>query len=76
MVARGLTKLPPWPRLIVAMAIAILAGHLLRTLVYDPNIKADWRGATAIIARHDPTAAVVLLNESPSTMQTDAEIAG
>jgi hypothetical protein len=46
-----------------AAACAVLAGSLLRTLVYAPDVKTDWRDAAAHILKVDPRATVVLLTE-------------
>jgi mannosyltransferase len=66
LVARGLAKLPHWPRCATAVACATLAVALLRTLVYAPDVKPDWRGAAAQIRAVDPRSAIVLLTESPT----------
>jgi uncharacterized membrane protein len=66
LVARGLAKLPRLPRWIVAAICAVLAGALLRTLVYAPDVKADWRGAAAHLHEVDPRSTVVLLTDEPN----------
>ncbi|MGE5755334.1 MAG: hypothetical protein ACM35G_06415 [Planctomycetaceae bacterium] len=45
LVARGLAKLPLPHRLALAGAGAALSASLLETLVYAPDLKADWRAA-------------------------------
>ena len=44
----------------------MLAGALLRTLVYAPDVKADWRGAAAHFHEVDPHSTVVLLTDAPT----------
>jgi hypothetical protein len=69
LVARGLVKLPPLPRYATAATCAVLAGALLRTLVYAPDVKADWRGAAARIHEVDPRSTVVLLTDEPTNTE-------
>lgn len=66
LVARGLAKLPWLPRCATAVACAMLAVGLLRTLVYAPDVKPDWRDAAARIREVDPRSTIVLLTESPT----------
>ncbi len=66
LVARGLTKLPRVPRYAAAAVALVLAGALLRTLVYAPDVKADWRGAAAHFHEVDPRSTVVLLTDAPA----------
>jgi mannosyltransferase len=66
LVARGLAKLPRPARYATALACCVLAAALLRTLVYAPDVKADWRGAAARIREIDPDAPVVLLTDAPA----------
>ncbi len=66
LVAHGLAKLPPMPRYATAASAAVLAGALLRTLVYAPDVKADWRSAAAHIRAVDPASTVVLLTDEPT----------
>ena len=66
LVARGLAKLPRLPRYLVASACVVLAGALLRTLVYAPDVKADWKGAAAHFHAVDPRSTVVVLNDEPN----------
>jgi hypothetical protein len=66
LVARGLAKLPPVPRYAVAAGGCVLAAALLRTLVYAPDVKADWRAAAAHFKAADPHAPVVLLTDVPT----------
>jgi hypothetical protein len=66
LVARGLVKLPTVPRYAAATGAAVLAAALLQTLVYAPDVKADWRGAAAHFRAVDPHAPVVLLTDAPT----------
>jgi hypothetical protein len=66
LVARGLTKLPAAPRYATAAAAMLLAGALLRTLVYALDVKADWRGAAAHIHEVDPHSTLVLITDAPT----------
>jgi hypothetical protein len=52
LVAIGLTRLPAAVRYPLALALTILAASELGSKVYDPALKADWRGfSTALAAR-------------------------
>ena len=53
----------------MALACAVLAGILLRTLVYAIDVKPDWRSAAAVIRRVDPGATVVVLEADPGTLK-------
>jgi uncharacterized membrane protein len=66
LVARGLAKLAPVPRYAAAAVAVVLAGALLRTLVYAPDVKADWRAVAAHYRSVDPHAPVVLLTDAPA----------
>jgi 4-amino-4-deoxy-L-arabinose transferase-like glycosyltransferase len=66
LVARGLAKLPVVLRYTVAAAAVLLAAALLKTLVYAPDVKADWRSAAARVHAVDPRAPVVLLTDAPT----------
>jgi mannosyltransferase len=66
LVARGLVKLPRVPRYAVAAGATLLAAALMRTLVYAPDVKADWRGAAAHFRAVDPRAPLVLLTDAPT----------
>jgi hypothetical protein len=69
LVARGLAKLPRPLRYITGATCVVLAGALLRTLVYAPDVKADWRGAAAHIHEVDPRSTVVLLTDEPTNRE-------
>lgn len=66
LVARGLAKLPLPHRLALAGAGAALSASLLETLVYAPDLKADWRAAAAYLDRHAPGAPVVVIATDPA----------
>jgi hypothetical protein len=69
LVARGLVKLPRLLRYTSATGCVLLAGSLLRTLVYAPDVKTDWRDAAAQIQRVDPRAPVVLLTDDATNLR-------
>lgn len=69
LVAHGLAKLPGIPRSAFAVLCALLAGSLLRPLVYAPDVKADWRGAAARIRAVDPRSTVVYLTDEPANLR-------
>jgi mannosyltransferase len=69
LVARGLAKLPRVPRYGSAVVTVVLAGVLLRTLVYAPDVKADWRDAAAQIRAVDPGATIVYLTDEPANLR-------
>ncbi len=50
LVAMGLTRLPAAVRYPLAVALTILAASELGSKVYDPALKADWRGFSAALA--------------------------
>ena len=47
LVALGLTRLPAALRYPLAIVLSILAASELGPKVYDPELKADWRGFAA-----------------------------
>jgi mannosyltransferase len=51
LVASGLSQLPPWARYPLALALLIVSVGALGPLVFDPELKADWRAFSAGIAR-------------------------
>ena len=76
LVARGISKLPMPPRYLTALVGMVLSAMLLRTMVYDnPDPKADWRSAAALIARTDPRATVVPLSPIPENSYVDVDTA-
>ena len=48
--AQGLALLPPLTRSGAALALVLLAIASLRSTVYDPGLKADWRAFSAVLA--------------------------
>jgi mannosyltransferase len=66
LLARGLAKLPRFWGGALALAFAALGGWTINQSVYDPELKADWRAASAAILRRDPTATVIVLTTDPS----------
>lgn len=75
LVARGLVKLPPIPRFGLAAAGAVLSALLMQSLVFDPEMKADWRAASAAIARAGPGGKVVILSDDRPFAEVAAETA-
>jgi hypothetical protein len=55
LVARGLAKLPVVPRRGIGLGISALSVAMLPSLVFAPDLKADWRAATAELTRRDPS---------------------
>jgi hypothetical protein len=67
LVGRGLAKLPPlaaWP---VAMIVLGLSVSLYPSMVFAPDLKADWRAATSVLAQHDPEGVepVIVVSTDP-----------
>lgn len=54
--ARGLTRLPRWLGGLAGLGISSLAFLALPTLVYAPDLTADWRAMAAELDRRDPSA--------------------
>lgn len=50
LVALGLSRIPALGRYPLAMALTILAASEFGSKVYDPELKADWRGFSAALA--------------------------
>jgi 4-amino-4-deoxy-L-arabinose transferase-like glycosyltransferase len=65
LVARGLAKLPLAVALILAGAGAMLSALLLATLVYAPDLKADWRAAARFLDREAPGVRLVVTATDP-----------
>jgi hypothetical protein len=72
LVALGLARLPAALRYPVAIALTILAASELRPKVYDPGLKADWRGFASALAaeRAGPTLVIV----APSNEGRNVEV--
>jgi len=62
LVARGLTRLPTIPRVATAIVGGVLSGLMLGAMVYDPDLRADWRAVAAFIDREDPRPRVIILS--------------
>ncbi|MGP0069902.1 MAG: glycosyltransferase family 39 protein [Isosphaeraceae bacterium] len=65
LVAMGLSRLPAVLRYPLAMALTILAASELGPKVYDPALKADWRGFSAAIAAPGTSALVIVATSNP-----------
>jgi 4-amino-4-deoxy-L-arabinose transferase-like glycosyltransferase len=52
-VARGLARLPTAPRLFTCLTASLLSVLLLRTMVFVPDLKANWRDAATYLKRQD-----------------------
>lgn len=68
LVARGMSKLPTAPKLGVLAAALVLSALLLRTMVFAPDLKADWRAAATFLTTRDPTEAepVIVISNDPA----------
>lgn len=62
LLTRGLARLPTFGKLAGLGGALALSGVLLGSMVYAPDLKADWRSAAAYLDRHDPDAAIVVVN--------------
>jgi hypothetical protein len=51
LVAAGLSRVPPLGRYPLALGLVAVSSLALRALVYDPELKADWRDFAATITR-------------------------
>jgi hypothetical protein len=61
LVGLGLARLPASLRYPVAIGLSLVAASELGPMVYDPELKADWRGfATALAARAEGPALVIV----------------
>jgi uncharacterized membrane protein len=61
--AQGLAALPPRARYVVAFGLLLVAIPALRSTVYAPGLKADWRAFSAVLEermREDPAAEVIV----------------
>jgi len=65
LLARGIASLPRPIRYPIALASAALAGLMLHASTYAPDLKADWRSASAYIRANYPQATVVVLSGNP-----------
>ncbi len=60
LLARGLAKLPMWPRIAAAAVGAMLAAAMLSSTVYAPDLRADWRAAAAFLQSQSLESPVVV----------------
>jgi uncharacterized membrane protein len=72
LLALGLTRLPGTLRHPIAIALTILAAWGLKPLVYDPDLKADWRTFATDLASRSIRPAVVIV--APPGQGTNVEI--
>jgi hypothetical protein len=64
LVAWGLSRLPPWARYPLGIALAIVSSLALVPLAYDPELKADWRAFSADLAAKrsiDPNRSILVI---------------
>jgi hypothetical protein len=62
LVGLGLTRLPAALRYPVAIVLSLVAASELGPMVYDPELKADWRSfAAALAARSEGPALVIVV---------------
>jgi mannosyltransferase len=66
LVARGLARLPAVLRYSSAAGSAALSGVLLLSMVFRPDLKADWRGAAAFLDRGGSSGIVAVISADPS----------
>lgn len=66
LVALGLSRTPRALRYVLALGLMILAASELGPKVYDPELKADWRGFSAgLAARPDGSVLVIVASNNP-----------
>jgi hypothetical protein len=66
LVALGLNRTPPTIRYILAVGLTSLAALELMPKVYDPELKADWRGfSAALAARPGGPVLVIVASNNP-----------
>ncbi len=66
LVARGLARLPAVARYPGAAGCAILSGILLMSMVFRPDLKADWRGAADFLDREGTGGIVAVVSADPT----------
>jgi len=66
LVARGLARLPAVVRYPSAAGSAALSGVLLLSMVFRPDLKADWRGAAAFLDQRGSSGIVAVSSADPS----------
>ena len=55
LMARGMARLPRWAGCALALGATALAFSTLPSLVYAPDLKADWRGTAIELGHMDPS---------------------
>src|SRR5262249_1770725 len=61
LVAVGLTSSPAWARYPLALALAVASLAALPSLVYDPELKADWRDFASELAAMPTRGPIVVV---------------
>ncbi len=64
LVASGLSRLPAWARYAVAAGLAVASILAIPPTVYDPELKADWRGFSLALAEQrsrDPAGKLLVI---------------
>jgi mannosyltransferase len=72
LVASGLSRLPVWARYPVVIGLAIASCVALRGMVYDPELKADWRDFSLELAERrsrDPNGKCVVIVASTAPLR-------
>jgi mannosyltransferase len=76
LVASGLSRLPTLARYPVATGLAVVSFLALSTSAYDPELKADWRGFSADLAKRrsrDPDIKMLVIVAS-TVLERDVEV--
>ena len=55
LLARGMARLPRWAAGVLCLGATAIAVSAYPTMIYAPDLKADWRGAAASLGRSDPS---------------------
>jgi len=75
LVALGLARLPTALRYPVAIGLTLLAASELRPKVYDPGLKADWRGFATDLSAGRAAPALVIVAPSNEGRNVEDETA-
>ena len=77
LVALGLSRIPPVLRYPLVLILTIVAVLELGPKVYDPELKADWRGFSADLAsrRREPASPLVIVASSNPGRNVEVETA-
>lgn len=75
LLGRGLARLPKPLVFTIACVLAVYSAMLMRETVYAPDLKADWRAASALIRREDPVGANVLVFSEDPRWTREVEVA-